>query len=420
MATVRSFNSMLNDYIVYDLMAEELQKRSYLLENVEKENNWKGGPLPVPFKGASATSYKFGGLTATNDISEFAYVRGSVDDYKEIWGTMKWNARDLMEHEPVEGQPSGIVNEQSFLKILPDQLDEFLDGMKDCVSVALLCGSHFAKLTADATANDGNIVVDRPERFSINQKVIVDDDNTAAQTGYVKTVNINTSTINLVTTRGGVTVVDFSAAQMTTAQNAKVYVDGAQSNSFTSLRDQLLSAANGGSANLFGQSKLAYPYLQAINVSGALMSATNVLDIVFDGWTTINKLGKGHATDVLMSYKHLGSVMKLLEAGAGAYRHVSTKASVYGYTEIVVVGVKGQLKLVGVHEMDDDVMYVLDWKALKLHSNGWFRKQVDPEGKQYYTVREETGYYYICDICFFGELILHAPCRCGIIFGINY
>lgn len=336
--------------------------------------------------------------------------------------TMKWNAKDLIEHGEVSGQNMGLVSEQSFLKNLPDQIEDFVDGMKDVVSVNLLNGNHFATLTADSTANDGNITVDRPERFELGQKVIVDDDDSAPLTGYVNTININTSVVNLVTTRGGATVVDFSANNMTTAQNAKTYFEGAEtaSNAFTSLKQQLLSAANGGDATLFGQSKLAYPHLQAINVDGSSITALNILDKIFDAWTTIQQLGKGHATHVLLDYKNLGSVMKVLESGAGAYRHVETKASVYGYTEVVVFGVKGQLTLVGVHEMDSDVIYFIDWRALKLHSNGFFRKQVDPEGKAYYVVRETTGYVYICDIMFFGEMVLNRPSHCGVLYSISY
>ncbi len=422
MATTRSFNDMLNEYLAYDLLAEEQMKRDWLLSNVEKDNDWKGGTLVVPFKGAMPSSYRYGKLTAQSDISEHKFVRGTVSGYKEIWGTMKWNARDLVEHSGLKGQSLGMVSEQSFLKALPETIEEFVDGMKQVVSVNLLSGNHFTKLTADSTANDGVVTVDHAERFQIGQKVIVDDDNSVAITAYVKTIDINANQAVLVTARGGATVIDFSANNMTTAQNAKVYVEGAETaaDAFTSLRSQLLPAAQGGSSTLFGQTKLAYPYLQAVAQSGAAITASNILDKLFDAWTRVMNVGKGHATVAVMSYKHLGSIMKQLELGSGSFRHVETKVNVYGYTEIVITGVKGSLKVVGVHEMDDDVIYFLDWKALKLYSNGYFRKQVDPEGKAYYVVREETGYTYICDIAFFGELVVHKPSHCGVIYSISY
>ncbi len=419
MSTTRLYNAMLNDYLTYELLKEESEKRSYLLDMVEQDNDWKGGPLPVPFKGSRASSYSFGGLTASSDISDDDYVRGEVSDYKEIWGAIRFRARDLMEHDPVEGQPA-MVSEQSFLKILPDALEDFIDGMKEAASINLLTGSHFAKLTSDATANDGTIIVDRPERFCLKQKVVVDDDATAAATGYVDSIDINASTIVLMTARGGATPIDFNSVNKLVAQNARVYIDGAQSNSFTSLKSQLLPLAQGGSAQLFGQTKLDYPYLQCPAVPGSAVTSSNILDKIFDGWTTIRKIGKGMATEVWVSYTHLGSIMKLLEIGSGPYRHVETKVSLYGWTEIIVVGVKGQLKIVGINEMDDSEIFYIDKRGMKLHSNGFFRKQVDPEGKQYYVVREQTGYYYITDICFFGELVVNRPSHMGVMYDISY
>lgn len=362
MATTRSFDSMLNEYLPFELLKEEAIKRDYLLSNIEKDNNWKGGNLVVPFRGGAASSFKYGSLTAANDIAEDTYVRGNVANYKEIWGTMKFNARDLAEHSSVDGQSSGMVSEQSFLRILPDTLDDFMDNMKQVVSVNLLTGTHFATLTADATANDGLITVDHPERFEVDQKVIVDDDDSAPETGYVARddgININTKTIKLVTTRGGGTVVDFSANNMTTAQNARTYVDGAETaaNAFTSLKSQLLSAANGGSTNLFGEDKLDYPFLQATNHDGSAVTAANIDDQVFDAWTENQKIGKGKATDAVMNYDNLGSFMKLLESNSGPFRHVKTAADKYGWTEITVVGVNGELKVVGKKSNDIDELF---------------------------------------------------------------
>lgn len=423
MATLALFDDMLNEHLAYDLLMEELTERNWLIKNVEKNQKWKGGPMPVPFRGARGSSFSQGSLTSENDISDYSFVRGQVDDYKETWGTLKFNAKDLHQHVPEGARKKGLVNKDSFLRILPDQIEDFVDGMKDMVSTMLLNGGHFATLTSNATANDGSMVVDRVERFELGQKVVVDDDNSTAVEGYVRSININTKTVVLYDARTGGAVIDFSGNNMTTAQNAKVYIPGAEtsSNTFTSLRSQLLSAANGGSSNLFGQSKLAYPYLQAVNVSGASVSATNILDQIFDAWTTILKLGKGHADRVVMSYKHIGSVFKLLEAGSGGFRHVDTKASTYGYTEVTVGSVKGSLKLVGVQEMDDDVMYFLDMSAFKLHSNGFFERHIDPNGNGYYIKRATTGYVYITDIRFYGELVLHAPCRCGVMYSVaNY
>ncbi len=415
MATTRTFQDMLNDYLPNDLLKEELIKRDYLLTNVEKDDGWIGGPLIVPFKGAGASSVSFGSLTASNDVAEDKYVRGEVSSQKEVWGTMIFNHRDLMEHE--------TISEKNFLKILPNAVEDFMDYLKNVLSTNLLNGAHFATLTADATANDGLITVDRPDRFVIGQKVLVDDDNSTPATGYVSTINMNTKVILLVTARGGATPVDFSANNMTVAQNAKCYNDGAQSNSFSSLRAALLSNANGGDAALYGQTKTAYPYLQAINVSGADIVAANIMAKIFDALTTIRQLGRGNPTEVVMSYKNLASCMKVIEASKGAFNVMpgSQKASQYGWTELQVGSVtKGALKLVGVQEADDDVIMFLDWRALKFHSNGFFRKRKSPSGNEYFEVRATTGYQYLLDICCFGDLVVIRPSYCGILYGISY
>lgn len=412
MSTTRSFQDMLNEFLPNELLKEEFVKRDYLLSKVEKQNDWLGGNLVVPFKAAGASSVSFGSLTASNDIGEDKYVRGGVSGHKEVWGSMIFNHRDLMEH--------GQVSEQNFLKILPGSIEDFMDYMKNVVSVNLLNGAHFATLIADGDAS-GNITVDRPDRFVIGQKVYVDDGDSAATFGYVRTINMNTKVVTLYDARTGGSVVDLSG--YTVAQAAKCYNDGAQANSFSSLREALLSAANGGSSTLYGVTKTLYPYLQAINVDGSGITATNIMQQIFDALTTIRQLGKGNPTDVVMSYKNLASCIKVIEASKGAFNVVpgSMRASQYGWTEIEVGSVtKGALKLVGVQEADDDIIMFLDWRALKFYSNGFFQKRKSPDGIEYFEVRNTSGFQYIVDVCLFGELVVHRPSYCGILYGVDY
>jgi hypothetical protein len=413
MGTTRSFQDMLNEYLPNDLLKEEFVKRDFLLSKIDKDNDWLGGNLVVPFKAAGASSVSFGSLTASNDIGEDKYVRGGVSGHKEVWGSMIFNHRDLMEHQQ--------ISEQNFLKILPGTIDDFMDYMKNVVSVNLLNGAHFAKLTGDGQVG-GTMVVDRPDRFVIGQKCYVDDDDSSpSAAGYVSAIDMNTKTITLVTARGGSTPLDISA--YTVAQNAKVYNDGAQSNSFSSLRDALLSAANGGSSSLYGVTKTLYPYLQAINVDGSDITATNIMSKIFDALTTVRQLGKGNPTDVVMSYKNLASCIKVIEASKGAFNVVpgSQRASQYGWTEIEVGSVtKGALKLVGVQEADDDIIMFLDWRGLKFHSNGFFQKRMSPDGIEYFEVRATSGFQYIVDVCLFGELVVNRPSYCGVLYSISY
>lgn len=408
MSTTRTFQDMLNDYLTYDLLKEELVKKDYLLTKVEKDNGWKGGALPVPFKGAGASSVAFGGLTASNDVAQDKYVRGEITSQKEVWGTLKFNHRDLIEHD-------GSVSEKSFLKILPDAVEDFTDYLKQVVSINMLGGPHFATATAAGTAG-GVLAVDRPDRFVIDQKLY------AAALGapyYVIAINMEAATVTLSLSRGGVAA-DLTAGPV--LNGAKLYHDGAQTagNSFTSLKSSLLSLANGGSATLYGQTKLAYPYLQAINVSGALVMPTNTIDEIFKAFVTIRQRGKGNPNEVLVSYKHFGNILSNIESSKGAFNVVpdSQKASVYGWTEIMIGGVKGNLKVVAIQELDDDVIIFMDWRAVKFHTNGFFRKRIAPDGKHYFEERATSGYSYLVDMCLFGDLVLSRPSYCGIMHSI--
>lgn len=417
-ATDRSFSAMLNEYLTYPLLKEELVKRDYMLNKIEKDNGWKGGNLVVPFKGAGASSISYGGLTASNDIAEDTYVRGGVSTYKEAWGAMVFNHKDLVEHD--------AISEQNFLKVLPGSIDDFMSRFKVAVSCNLLNGPYISKVAGTGTSG-GLIAVNFPDRYDIGQKVYFQGTTAPLVFGYISAINMNSDEttsmigqLTVVTARGGSTALNLSA--YTVADAGKVYYEGAVSNSFSSLRDALLSSANGGSSTLYGQTKTAYPYLQAIQVQGSTWDATNFLSKLFDAYVISRQKGKGNPNEALMSYRNLGTVMKLIELSKGAYKVSPTteKASLYGWTEIEVVGVRGTLKVVGIQEMEEDVIHMIDWRALKFHSNGFFKKRQSPDGKEYYEVRAQTGYKYIVDLMLFGELVVSRPSYCGIVHGISY
>lgn len=419
-----SFNEMLKEYLPYDLLREEMTKRDYFLSKVEFDTNWKGGELKVPFKGGNASSVAYGQLTAEADIVEDLYVKGTVSEYKEVWGSMIFNDHDLARHGDLA---------TSFIKILPDTIDEFVQNMKEIVSINLLNGPHLATLVLGATGENlagGIVAVDRPARLSIGQFLEVGQVGAKIAEGYIKSINMNASLIELVDDKDVASGAPVSLAAASAGD--KVFVRGAitsgapsgggasvQTRGFTSLRDQLLSAANGGSANLFGIPKLSYPHLQAYNYDGSGISSANILEKIFDAWNETRTIGKGMPTEVVMSFKHLGNVMKALEV-AREYTTTDTKVNVYGWTEIDIVGVRGSLKLVGVQEMDDDIMHILDWKSMKMHTNGLFERRVSPDGNAFYEIRSIGGYKYIVDTRMYGELVVNKPSHNGIIFGISY
>lgn len=417
-STKATFNDMLNEYLTNELMSEELIKRNWLFKNIEKVTGWKGGTVPVPFTGAKATSAKFGGLTPESEIGEFKYVRGEITTQKELWGSLIFNQKDLDRHQ------TGKVNEDTFLKILPGQMETFMGYMEEIVSVNLLQGSSFASASAAGNAS-GVIAVDRVDRFEINQKCVIKD-GANEQALYVTAINIDELKVTLSATKGGAGF-DLTAAPFSGA--SKFYHDGVLEggvavNMFNNLKDALLSAANGGSASIHGQSKLAYPYLQAYNHDGSSITAANILDKAFDAFSEFKIRAKASkANKLVMSFKNLGSIMKAIEVQKGAFKVTATssKAELYSWTEIEIVGVRGSFTIVGIQEMPDDVMMLLDMGSMKFLSNGLFEKRQAPDGKSYYELRSSTnGYQYIVDVRLYGELQVHAPANNMIIHSISY
>jgi hypothetical protein len=411
MATTRTFSNMLNEYLPEKLLLDELKKRNWALQNIEQDDSWLGGNLIIPFLGAVGSTVTFGSLAASNDIAEELSVRGQVSAYKEVWGSMLFNETDLLQH--------GKLSEQNFLKIIPDAITRHADYLSGMISQNLLTGSAVALASADGTVG-GNITVIQPDRFQIGMKVIVDDNNSSPVTGYISTINMNTGVLLVVTARGGATPVDLSA--YTVAQGAAIYNDGQQSNGFDNLPNQLLSAANGGAASILGVTKTAYPFTQAINVSGALITASNILSSIFDAYVTVRRLGGGKPFKVVMSYKNYGSCLKALETQKGAFNVVpnSKKTEAYAYDAIMIGGFAGTLELNAVQEMDDDKIMLLDMSTLKFYTNGGIRRRRAPDGKEYFEVRNTSGFQYIVDHCLFGEFVVNQPKKNGIIYGISY
>lgn len=426
MATARSYQDMLNEYLPNDMMKDELIQRDWYLQNIPKDNNWKGGDIIVPFAANGASSVKFGGLTAENDISQHKFIRGKISGYQEVWGSLVFNETDIMQHD-------GKVNEQSFIRILPDQIEDFLNNMRQKISIQLLTGPHFAKISSVADAATGKLVVTKIDRFEIGQKVMFS--NTTSDTlpaAYVIAIDVNDSEVTFSASRGGAAANLLTYGAVAISTSFKCFHDGIVStgatpadytpaNTFMTVRQALLPASLGGADTIHGQTKLNYPALQSIQYSGAAITASNILEKLFDAWNVAKiKAKNANPSKCVMSYKWFGAAMAAIEAGGGIHQ-VTVKGPAitkYDWTEITITGVKGSFTLVGVQEMDDDVIYFLDMTAMTFRTNGYIMKKKSPEGLEYTRVRSADGFKLITDICLFGEQEFRKPATCLVVHSI--
>jgi hypothetical protein len=349
---------MLKEYMPYDLLRAEVEKRTYFIQKAQKKTGYKGGVMPLPFEAGMASSYRYGKLIQSAKITQSKYVKGLLEGYKEIWGAIKFDDHDLHRHDDMK---------QSFVGMLLKEVPRFADGLKELISKAFLNGPSLTEVSGLTNAATGHLQVARPELLQYGQYVEIGA-TTAKHTGYISAIDMNTNDILVVTAisdvDAGTNPVDFTAATAIIVGDSLRIEDGFDASlQFTDLPSQLLSSANGGSATLFGLSKVKYPFLQAYNHDGSGIAANNILSTIFDAFTRTKTIGKmANPNEVIMSYKNLANAMKELEAtgsGIGTGRQFTAgdrKVNAFGWTTIEVSGVKGVLTLVGINEMRDDII----------------------------------------------------------------
>lgn len=410
----REYNNMLNEYLHYDLMKEEIEKKSYLWKTAEHDMDFVGSDLIIPFQSTKATSVKSGGgPIAVNQISMHKHVRGTVNyaSAPKIWAAAKFEREDLFDHE-------GKLNKGSFLgNYLPQQIEDLSEYFAEVVNHQILNTKQIDKVKTTTDLTHGIIEVNRIERFQLGQKVTIDSG--ADKTGWVGQVDINKGTITIMNALSGGAALDLTGV----AVGEKIYNDGFKDSSLSSLRDLLLAIENGGSANIFGVSKTSSVFTQALNISGADITKANIIEKLFDAYSKYKRICKVGASEVWMSYKHLGSLMAKVEETKSPYKvtPTQTKAGLYNWDEFEIFGPKGKLRVVAIPEFDDDVMFLMDPKSFKIHSNKGIVKIKDANGNFYTVIRDEADdFKYVTDMVFKGEFVLHHPHRDAVIHSISY
>lgn len=409
------FAGLLNEYCPNSMLTEEVVAKDYVWNKCKKDLNAYGSKVIVPFYAAGPTSVRFGKLTAEADVSSCIPVRGELEAMVEVYATLKFNHADLVDQ-------AGRIPESTFMKVFPGEVAKLTKYTREVTSQQMLNGSYFATVTDATNAATGIMLVDHPERFQLGQKCEIDDDNSSALVVYVIGVDYNTRAVTFSAARGS-TAANISAYSV--AQNARFYHDGVlDQGTFNSFRSALLSLANGGSTNLHGKAKTAYgSFLQAMNISGSDITASNILEKLFDAWITCKTYGKCTADTVLCNMRHMGSIMKLMEDSKGQYSMIkSDSKAMYGYWETEIVASKtGQtLKIVGLQEMDFDIIPIVNFSDIVIRSKGGLKKIKQPDGAEFYSVRAETGFSYLIDLELHAQLEFDKPGENAILHTISY
>jgi hypothetical protein len=408
MATTASFNDMLKAYMPYSLLMEQMKRRNWFWSKVAKKTGWKGGVLQFPFEGAEASSLSFGALTASSDIHEHTEVLGTISTQPELWGSMKFNEKDLDRHGDLES---------SYLEIAPQKIKQFIDRMSERVSICTLNDGAVCTATADGNSS-GELTLDHPERLTLGELVSIDDTGSSPVAGYVRSINMETKVVTFYDARTAGSVVNLSGYAL--ADDAKVYLVSGTTAGFNGLGSQLLSSANGGASTIAGQTKTAYPFLQAQQHDGSTITATNILEAVFDAFYNTSALGKGNPTEIVMDLENFKNCVKTPELNRNY--EAKDKAAGYGFNSITLIGNSGSgsITLTGVRDMPKDKIYILDWDAFKFHGDKFFDRKRHLDGNEFFLERATTGYSYLVDVKFYGDLVVHNPSHCGVIHSISY
>ena len=405
------FNNMLNEHLKYDLMKEKMEAASYLYKWTDKDEEWIGGEVPIPFMEKTG-SVRSGRLVHADRVASNRYLRGKLtpSEQAEIFMAAEFLEKDIFTHK-------GELKERTFIgDLLPRQMDCIQEEFITTLNHQILNSTRLDTAVGVGSAA-GVVEVNRVERFILDQYVKV-----GTALGFVNAIDVNENQITITDAVNGGSPVDLSGE----AANADIFQEDFDTAvPLNGLSDMLLSEANGGSANLHGISKVSSPFLQALNFDGSGIVATDILQQNFNFYSEYKRKRKVGATDMWMSYKNLTAIMDRLEQDKGKDKFVrgSEREDAYGFTEIMLTGPKGRLKVVGIPEMDDDKILYMAEGSTKLHSNGGIQKIIDPDGKAYERVRDSEGtgsYRYICDMVWRGQFVLHSPYKCAIVHGISF
>ena len=472
-------NRTLNRPLLYDTFIRDTA--AYRI--AQKDAKWFGLQYDLPYCISQQDSYIAGGaLIKPEDLNEEEYVKGTIAQYKEIGGAIVINEKDLIQH----GADVRIPRD-SFLKI---KLGKALLNAKARFSYkfgqSMLDGPEFDSSSAPGTAT-GILEVSNPTTFSIGQKIVIQQEATAADgsvpvqnaatnvkkiTGWVFKIDVNGKKIHISANKKSTSPVDLSTLLLATASTEfpaskttviNIYNEGeeptlvggarVEGGGFTSLKQQMLTAALGGSDTLFGLTKASYPILQPLLQSGAAYSTGEAFIFgLFDSFNYLVKHGqpydlgksktpnqdagntsaKGRGAKVinaLMSFDKMGVLQKFYQKNRAMFFKMTPKGTDLKFFDtdtMLLMGSRGTyINLMGVAGMPDDKVYILGKDTTRFASHKFIRvHQHISTGSKWHEMRIATGnpktdgYKNVCDFYVFGEHMLTRPAGTACIYGL--
>ena len=445
--TVRAdyaIGDILNQNLTPKLMYNEFLRDTAIMRITHtKKQGWRGGPIQVPFDAGEQSNYQSGGgLVPLEDIAPDLYKRGVISGYKYVHGALQFQARDL---EQLGG--GTMVPRDAFLQVkVAEKIQRNKARFKFNLSHAILNGGALVRATANLTAN--TITVNRPNNLTRGQKLVLQNTASGAtphrQEVWVQKINSNTRVVTLATDKTLGTAVALTPANYTLANAPVLFNPGDENpaNRLTSLPDQILTAANGGSANLFGIPKTDHQFLQAINVDDAQGSNTReaVLDKIFDTAQTLihqgqpateggngmrmNEDGMRSATGrafgsmkVLVSLEKVGLFKKYFRDKRESYFKV-TKGKDLTFFDAsrfkISTATDEVLDIIGVKSMPDDRAYFIGDDTLMFYTLNYMGTYKDPQGNRWVIERDNSyGWSFVTDFYLYGEYIVKRPAGCA-------
>ena len=447
MAIAAAWQTIINDKMDLNEMAYAQLKRSAMYDALTKSADWLG----VSSSGSDKRSYKveflaggtgnvrMGGLSASAAIQKAKPVVGLVQSYKDITMSLMFNEKDL---EDFEIGSKGYENK--VMVSVARQIEGNTQNTKNRIEDQFINGGIVCNVTSIANAATGILVVDRPEKLKIGDNVqlaAADASSDKNKQVFVIGINKNTKAVTFSLTQGG-SAGNISTYVASTAALTKIAVDGtvdsagAITGALDGIKPVLLSAANGGDATYLGLTKTAYPFLQALNINGSTYTSSDILQNIFQSWSTeialqLTEFKGKKAKNLQVSPLNYAKIAQSYEFHKGSFRkNDDPTLKVFDASKMTIASMEtgGELTFERNESLSDDVMYGLNMESWRLISNkalSYRKGEIQPSGYlgySWYTERvagDGGGYTHILDGGMSAQIVCGSPESNFVIHGLS-